>query len=1072
MKKVLSMLLAIVMVLTMAAFPAFAAEPAAITVSSVTADAEAAEGKIANVIDGNPGSYFKTASIAQGNGTDPILTLTFDLGMPYDITSLDMNWGSCRMAKAIVYGANSADATEWNVIHNFSAAPTWTADSASGGNTTSVEVTSEGYYRYIKFEVLTLNRAGQVAIREITFNGVIDPSLTKIEGLNASNVSYSGASLRSAAKQNMDTLFDGDLTRTPSSAAAINGIQFDWTPSATVKKIEVTLNEVTNIAAFKLFWGNSDSNAKPAQTYNIYFAGEDGVYGSAAYTYTDNATSYNGVSRDDVVILDNVAVAVKKIMIEITAHYATGDPALREIEIYKSNAVIELIPATYTVKYKSDDPNFVAPADKVVEGKYVGNKVTETAPEITGYTVDEASKQLTLVDGTNEIVFTYYPRETASYTVYYQDTEGTDIADATVVKEGVYKGDTVTVTPAKVAGYKPTETSKEVTLEAGENTITFTYNVAESVTYTVNYVDEEGNPVADSKTGEGYEDDVVTEVPVVVSGYFCTDVVRSVNYTLTTGENVITFTYKKVLIPTGVIRKQMSGASNSGNDLTRLSDGDMSAYTQYTVPANYDFSVRPAEYIYSFSSLTNFEKVTVYTNANRAKTVKIYTTIDGETWDLVYTSAYENSARADETSFTLLTEKGVSTTAYVREFTLPAGTAGTQLKYEVVDTNVDAVNATWCGIYEIIVEGSEIESLVLDNASVIEAPNFGWATSTIDGTDATLFDGEPATDKKGYFSHSYWNESIDTDDDGEEDTFLGVRSANPKNYYFIVDLGALYDIDTLALQGGAPDWNFTAPMGYNVYFAGVDGKFSTTPDHTVMKHATDVGESLTAETKVRTDVLTGEADSIRYIKIEFTAATRRPVVGEIALYGTKVDPVANPEKAGASNGAQIRLPSGTVPAGIRFGATIAKDVFGDVLSTGDYNYSELAAAGIKVGMFILPADLLGGNATLADYIMNGGVQDALEVPAERVYAEDDFAVTFTAVLKEIPDTAYNRDIVAVPYIYMGGEYTFYAEMTRTYAVVATEVAEDYEAGEITLTAEQITLIEGIIGKTLVAPEVA
>ena len=1033
MKKVLSMLLALAMVLTMAAFPAFAEgdpkiSPVGATspFSPLTSQSCTVGAVIDNKDSTTQGEYFRASTTITSTGVkgnDANFNVTIDLGFPYNVTQFYSSWGSKYATAIALWGTNDLEG-EWTELADFTAI-------AAQSSTQTVSHTDE--YRYIKVEAYS-TQDNNPACLEVAFYGTttykLFPTVIKFSAVNVAD----GCGPEKMVDGDTTTMYSVNawLSGDDGAGGTSNAYPANW--SSANNTVILDLGDLYDVDALNIYWGKHPSGGWGkgiADSYNVYVSADNETY-SLVKSYAGLAELVQGA--EDTYSNENTTVSIKTpswttsvadryvysygtvfekalgweqiryIKIETTKTIC--NPSISEIEVFKAVPTGEKVPATYTVRYESDDPNFVAPADKVVEGKYVGNRVIETAVAVDGYVCDEPTKSITLVDGTNEIVFVY--------------------------------------------------------------------RVKTAVPYTVKYVDALGNPLADNKTVDTFEEgQTASEVALAISGYFCTDMQRTKSITIDkdAANNVITFTYKKVLIPAGAVRNQMPGTSNSGNDLTRLSDGNMSAYTQYTVPANCDFSVRPAEYIYSFSSLTNFEKVTVYTNANRAKTVKIYTTIDGETWDLVYTSAYENSARADETSFTLLTEKGVSTTAYVREFTLPAGTAGTQLKYEVVDTNVDAVNATWCGIYEIIVEGSEKESLVLDNASVIEAPNFGWATSTMDGTDATLFDGEAATNTKGYFAHSYWNESIDTDDDGEADTFVGVRSANPKNYYFIVDLGALYDIDTLALQGGAPDWNFTAPMGYNVYFAGVDGKFSTTPDHTVMKHAADAGESLTAATKVRTDVLTGEADSIRYIKIEVTAVARRPVVGEITLYGTKVDPAANPEKAGASNGAQIRLPSGTVPAGIRFGATIAKDVFGDVLSTGDYNYSELAAAGIKVGMFILPADLLGGNATLADYIMNDG-EDALEVPAERVYAEDDFAVTFTAVLTNIPDTAYTRAVVAVPYVYIDGQYTFYAEMTRTYAAVAESVAAAYEAGEIELTAEQITLIEAVINRTLVAPEVA
>ena len=86
-------------------------------------------------------------------------------------------------------------------------------------------------------------------------------------------------------------------------------------------------------------------------------------------------------------------------------------------------------------------------------------------------------------------------------------------------------------------------------------------------------------------------------------------------------------------------------------------------------------------------------------------------------------------------------------------------------------------------------------------------------------------------------------------------------------------------------------------------------------------------------------------------------------------------------------------------------------------------------------MFMLPEDLLGSSATLTAYLASG-VQDALDIPAEKIYSQDENFITFTAVLTGIPKSAYNRNIVAVPYMLKDGEYTYFDEMTKNYKGVA------------------------------------
>ena len=848
-----------------------------------------------------------------------------------------------------------------------------------------------------------------------------------------------------------DMAVDGDET----TYYATSGYIGSTGDASSSYKLKLELAETITLDSLELYWAGSGWGYFPANKYKVYVSADNETYTEILYyenlcagtdTY-DGKVVYGGSvgsgSLQARVTETNLNIKnVKYIYIEMIGWKYRA--ALAEVYVTKKDTA-SLTPTTYTVKYEYEDGS-EALADKVVEDVYVGDPVTENAPEIVGYLPDETSKSITLADGTNEIVFTYYPREAASYTVYYQDTEGNDLADATVVTEGVYEDDVVTVTPVTIPSYKPTEASKTVTLAAGENEIVFTYEAKSTVTYTVEYVDEEGKPVADAKTGSNYEDEVIAEIPATVSGYFCIDVERTKKLTLTTDEenNFITFTYKKVLVPTTVERKQASGLSNSGSDLARLYDGNLKAITQYTVSKDYDFSVRPAEYTYTFSSLTQFDKISLYTSYNRHTKVKFYTSVDGENWNLVLSS---DTVRADQTSLPVVTEADKTATIYLNEFTLPAGTTGTMLKYEIVETNVSTTETVWCGIYEMVVEGEALAPADLSDAKVIKQNSWGWNDGGIENDPSLLFDGESATNSKGYYGHGYFS-----------------ASSQPNNYFIEIDLGAVYTDPTLAIQGGASDWNYAHLLAYDVYVAGVDGKYGETPAAVV-----DQGTTVTSSNKIRADILSVEGD-VRFVKLVVNYAERRPVIGEISVYGDKVDFTAEPEKAGVALGGQIRLPSGKVPAGLRFGATIAKDVFGDVLTDG-YNYSELAAAGIKVGMFILPIDLLDGNATLADYIANDG-DKALDIAAEKIYAEDDFAVTFTAVVTSIPEKDYARKVVAAPYICVDGVYTFYAEMTRDYTTVTEAVAADYEAGEITLTADQITLIEAVLGRTLVAPEVS
>ena len=156
-------------------------------------------------------------------------------------------------------------------------------------------------------------------------------------------------------------------------------------------------------------------------------------------------------------------------------------------------------------------------------------------------------------------------------------------------------------------------------------------------------------------------------------------------------------------------------------------------------------------------------------------------------------------------------------------------------------------------------------------------------------------------------------------------------------------------------------------------------------------------------------------------------------------------------------GANIRLESAEATAGIRFGATIDKASVG---IDGKYVYSDENE--VKFGMYLLPTDLLGDAATLTDYIAAGG-EKVLDIPAKKIYAEDDNTITYTAVVTGIPEKGYARELVAVPYVIMGGDKTFHEESKDSYAGVAQKALDSYNGeNENGITPEQAEVLNKIV----------
>lgn len=134
----------------------------------------------------------------------------------------------------------------------------------------------------------------------------------------------------------------------------------------------------------------------------------------------------------------------------------------------------------------------------------------------------------------------------ASYTVHYVDTEGNPLAEDKVVT-GQEAGMVITETAVAIEGYTPlAPTEQTVELQEGYNELTFVYEKeSKEASYTVHYVDTEGNPLAEDKVVTGQEVGmVITETAITIEGYTpLTPTEQTME--LQEGSNELTFIYEK-----------------------------------------------------------------------------------------------------------------------------------------------------------------------------------------------------------------------------------------------------------------------------------------------------------------------------------------------------------------------------------------------------------------------------------------------------------------------------------------------------------------------------------------------
>ena len=157
------------------------------------------------------------------------------------------------------------------------------------------------------------------------------------------------------------------------------------------------------------------------------------------------------------------------------------------------------------------------------------------------------------------------------------------------------------------------------------------------------------------------------------------------------------------------------------------------------------------------------------------------------------------------------------------------------------------------------------------------------------------------------------------------------------------------------------------------------------------------------------------------------------VNGSVTVEAVEEEGGIDYEEAAASEGANIRIQSGEIPAGLRFATTVNK---ADLGIEGDYEYSE--DADIIFGTFMIPKRILDKTEydTLQALVESGNTTDVLDVVAKKLYAQDDETLTYTAVLTGIPDKGLVTEIVALPYVLVDRTYYFAEQSSNSYYNVA------------------------------------
>jgi len=212
---------------------------------------------------------------------------------------------------------------------------------------------------------------------------------------------------------------------------------------------------------------------------------------------------------------------------------------------------------TYQVKYVDTDGNGIAPTENRDKTYTIGQTTDkEIAKDITGYKLVSEKEQTLKINSDktkNVIVFVYDKKD---YEVkFITDGNGSiEGKDTYTVKYKENVSDVPTATPNKgysrMEGWATTIDGKEVIVTNPKDieitgNMVFKARFAKNIyPYTVEYVDDKGNKLYESKTGiNGLYGGKIEEAAIVIEGYTPDENKKSI--TIDTENNVIRFVYSK-----------------------------------------------------------------------------------------------------------------------------------------------------------------------------------------------------------------------------------------------------------------------------------------------------------------------------------------------------------------------------------------------------------------------------------------------------------------------------------------------------------------------------------------------
>ena len=204
----------------------------------------------------------------------------------------------------------------------------------------------------------------------------------------------------------------------------------------------------------------------------------------------------------------------------------TENEATNLIEVY----YIPKTDVSYTVKYLEKETNKVLAEEELRKDKTFNERYTETAKEVTGYTVDETEKSITLDAYNKELVFYYTANTDVSYKVKYLEKDTDKVLAAEETRKDKTFNERYTETAKEVTGYTVDAAEKDITLDAYNKELVFYYTANKNVNYTVKYLEKDTNKVLaeeETRTDKTFNE-TYKETAKDVTGYTVDETEKSI----------------------------------------------------------------------------------------------------------------------------------------------------------------------------------------------------------------------------------------------------------------------------------------------------------------------------------------------------------------------------------------------------------------------------------------------------------------------------------------------------------------------------------------------------------------